>query len=397
MEIQLLLVNGAIPRFVQRNHRVEFKINLCNLQTAKIHIIYKEKKDLRTLSKGEIEARKLYREKYYGLHQFLAGQMAKFCLILKGNFDIVNFSEYFLIKNKNKENEIEYVWGGRVPYGGKKTRILLSKNEAVWSFKFCSRFHSNHNIRNTMLRVPIEFIGGNNEILNIKAYSPQTSNILLDEERREYIIKYRNINDKNGEFVIEGELQNKSKGEWLVDLSNDEIEKKMPKEDDLCKPQLNQIARKIIADFDKNNKNNYFIFLDYMKIGMWVYNNIEYDYNYVGKTEYSAIDIYNMRVGVCHHFTRLSNALLYSLGYKVIYVSGYTCKNNKEFNTDSGHAWSLINIDDKWYPFDSTWGIFSGKLPISHIFGTFFNKARRTHGSDEIYFDRQNMIGKYIA
>ena len=49
----------------------------------------------------------------------------------------------------------------------------------------------------------------------------------------------------------------------------------MPKEDVLCKPQLNQIARKIIADFDKNNKNNDFIFLDYMKIGMWVYNNIE--------------------------------------------------------------------------------------------------------------------------
>ena len=89
--------------------------------------------------------------------------------------------------------------------------------------------------------------------------------------------------------------------------------------------------------------------------------------------------------------------MLYSLGYKVIYVSGYACKNNKEFNTDSGHAWSLINLDNKWYPFDSTWGIFSGKLPISHIFGTFFNKSRKTHGSDDIQFDRQNMIGKFIA
>ena len=397
VELQVFLVNGAPANFRQKRHSVEFKINLYNLQTAKVHIIYKEMKDLTRLGRGKIEERKLFRSDYYGLDKSLSGQMAKYCLILKGSFDIVNFSEYFLIKNPKNKNETEYMWGGRVPYGGKKTLIMFSKREAVWSFNFSSKFHSNQNIRNTTFSVPVEFIGGNNDILNIKAASPQTSNIILNEEKREYIIKFRNTNSKNGEFIIQGELQNKSYGEWLVDLSNDEIERKMPKEDVLCKPQLNKIARKIIEDFDRENKNKDFKFLDYMKIGMWVHNNIEYNYNYVGKTDYSAIDIYNMRLGVCHHFTRLSNALLYSLGYKVIYASGYTCKNNKEFNTDSGHAWSLINIDNKWYPFDSTWGIFSGKLPISHIFGTFFDKSRKTHGSDNIEFDRQNMMGKFIA
>lgn len=121
-------------------------------------------------------------------------------------------------------------------------------------------------------------------------------------------------------------MQNKCKGEWLVDLSNEEIEKQIPKEDILCKPQLKQIAKKIIEDFDKNNKDNDFKFLDYMKIGIWVYKNIKYDYNYIGKTEMSSIDIYNIKRGVCHHFTKLSNALLYSLGYKVLYISGYVCK-----------------------------------------------------------------------
>ena len=397
VQIQLFLVNGVPAKFKQRNHRVDFQIKLFNLETIKVHIIYKEIKDLSKLSRGEIEERKICRREYFGLDKSLSGQMAKFCLILKGSFDIVNFSEYFLIKNNNNKNEIEYIWGGRVPYGGKRTLIMFSKSEAVWSFKFSSKFHSDQNIRKTIFKVPIEFIGGNNEILNINASSPQTSDIILDEENREYIIRYRNINSRNAEFIIQGELQNKSKGEWLVDLSNDEIERRMPKEDVLCKPQLKVIAKKIIEDFDKNNKNKDFQFLDYMKIGMWVYNNIEYNYNFVGKTEYSAIDIYNMRMGVCHHFTKLSNALLYSLGYKVIYVSGYACKNNKEFNTDSGHAWSLINLNNKWYPFDSTWGIFSGKLPISHIFGTFFNKTRRTNGTDVIHFDSQNMMGKYIA
>ena len=124
--------------------------------------------------------------------------------------------------------------------------------------------------------------------------------------------------------------------------------------------------------------------------------NIRYDLSYVGKIEYSAIDIYNNRVGVCHHFTKLSNALLYSLGYKVIYCTGYTCQQNKIFKTTTGHAWSLIKIGDKWFPFDSTWGIFTGKLPVGHIFATFYSKVRRLVSTDQAKFDRQEVEGKYI-
>ena len=96
-------------------------------------------------------------------------------------------------------------------------------------------------------------------------------------------------------------------------------------------------------------------------------------------------------------FNRLSNALLYSLGYKVIYASGYVCQNNKTFKTDTGHAWSLIRLDNyKWYPFDSTWGILTGKLPVGHIFGTFFSKASQIIGYDSARFDELEMEGKFI-
>ena len=123
-----------------------------------------------------------------------------------------------------------------------------------------------------------------------------------------------------------------------------------------------------------------------MKIGLWVHKNINYNYEYIGKTQYSAMDIYNMRKGVCHHFTRLSNALLYSIGYKVIYVSGYAITDIKEINKESYHAWSLIKLGNKWYPFDSTWGIVSGKLPISHLFEKFFNESSGFYGKDNIQF-----------
>ena len=171
-------------------------------------------------------------------------------------------------------------------------------------------------------------------------------------------------------------------------MTDDEIDRKIPGEDKLCKPHLRKIAKKIIEDFDKKNKNNEFEFLDYMKISLWVKENIKYDLNYSGKQEMTAMEIYIMRVGISYHFTRLSNALLYSLGYKVIYIGGYACTNSKEFNNVLSHAWSLIKLNNKWYPFDSTWGIVSGKLPITHVFSCFFNKAWYLSGRDNAQFDK---------
>ena len=85
------------------------------------------------MNKGEIEERKIYREGKYGLQSTLSGQKAKYSLILKGNFDIVNFSEYFLIKNKENSKNTEYFWEGIVPYNGKITNIIFSKSEAMSS------------------------------------------------------------------------------------------------------------------------------------------------------------------------------------------------------------------------------------------------------------------------
>jgi len=134
-----------------------------------------------------------------------------------------------------------------------------------------------------------------------------------------------------------------------------------------------------------------------MKIGKWINENIKYDLRYIEETDLTTIDIYNKRRGVCHHFTKLSNALLYSLGYKVISIYGYTCENSLEFNENSAHSWSLIKLDDKWYPFDSTWGIFSGKLPVSHIFGVFYDKIREADGTDLVNIGDELISGKCLS
>ena len=85
----------------------------------------------------------------------------------------------------------------------------------------------------------------------------------------------------------------------------------------------------------------------------------------------TAFDTLNDKRGVCHHFTKLFNALMYALGYPVLYALGFAMTNKNSFGIEDNHCWSLINLDKKglkWKPFDATFGIFSGKLPVTHVF-----------------------------
>ena len=137
-----------------------------------------------------------------------------------------------------------------------------------------------------------------------------------------------------------------------------------------------------------------------MKIGEWVYKNIKYNLSYSGRHKLTALDIYNKRAGVCHHYARLSNALLYSLGYPVAYILGYIVRDNI-FEWETCHAWSIIKLGNKWDPFDSCWGLFKGKVPITHIFSNIGLESLFTYDynssdySVNISFD-QKVLGKFM-
>ena len=398
IEILELEVNGKRPKYTYDDYCLDFNINLKNLQTAKVYLKYKEKPNFNKMTKNERLKHAFFRQEFYGLSQSLAGQMGKYRLILKGSFEIISFKDNFFMHNEQNTREKEYVWGGKVPYEGKRTLVKLSKNEAIWKFNCNTQIISQRGeLRNTTLKVPLGFVGGNNDIIKMNYSSPQTKNIVVDEENRIYEIKYKNSGHSTGDFILTGEIKNRCKGDWDVDLTDEVIEDHIPKEDKRDKQILEKIARKIIEDFDKNNKNTMFKFMDFTKIGKWVHKNIKYDLNYSGRTDMTAMDIYNQRVGVCHHMTRLSNALLYSLGYKVIYTNGFACESSAEFDQDCGHAWSLIKVNGKWYPFDATWDILSGKLPVCHVFQGFFGRSIQVVGTDAAVFGKNNVeYGKFI-
>ena len=66
--------------------------------------------------------------------------------------------------------------------------ITLSKSQGIWQFKFISKIHSANEIKKTTYYYPIKFIGGNNKIINIKHSSPQTKDISINEDNREYMM-----------------------------------------------------------------------------------------------------------------------------------------------------------------------------------------------------------------
>ena len=100
-EIQKLSINEKESEFLFNNNYFEFKLKLYNLQTVKIHLIYKKSKDLNKLSLAQKEQRKLYRKEEYGFGKIIAHILWTFLL------SIYKFPESYLpdifLVNKSEE------------------------------------------------------------------------------------------------------------------------------------------------------------------------------------------------------------------------------------------------------------------------------------------------------
>ena len=395
VEILAFEIDGKKRKYKYQQYSLEFDIHLENLESNKVHIKYKESPAKSKMTEGERKERKFVKNNYYGVTKNIAGENAKFTLSIKCDLEVISFEQEIFLKTKEKE----YVWGGKVPPEGKRTLVKMSKTKGTFDF-LCSEVIKSRNsnpIKSTKMNVPVSFVGGNNEIIKIDCRSEQTENVILKQEEREYEINFLNTKSTIGEFKIEGKLINRCKGEWLCDLTDEQIKKHIPKDYEANKEGFKKIAEQIIQNYNKEHKNDLIKVPDVVKIGKWIKNNITYDLSYSGRNEISATETLNNKRGVCHHFTKAFNALMHSLGYQVIYVSGYALDKKDTFGKEDAHAWSLIKIDGKWLPFDATWGIFSGKLPVCHVFKQFFPTGIRVCGTDKIEFGVGKDEGKFLV
>ena len=395
IEILAFEINGVKTNYNFEKYSLYFAIKMKNLDMIKIHIKYKEAPLESELTEGEIKIKRINKAKYYGLSKRLAGKIAKFTLKNVSNMEVINFEDEFFIKT----NENEYTWGGRVPEGGKTTVVRFSKKEARYRFYEKNTIKSVNNlpINNTTLKIPICYKWGNNHLVKFNCSSKQTKRIKIEEEEKLIAAQFLNTETNKGEFIIEGEIINRCKGDWVCNLTDEEIESLIPDDFRFNKNMFKQIALGIIREYDEEHKNSMIKIPDVAKIGKWIKKNVKYDINYSGRNDITATDTYNNLEGVCDHFTKLYNALMYSLGYKVVYVIGYALDKNDSYSKEDAHAWSLIKIDGKWLPFDATWGIFSGKFPVSHVFKQYDCKGIITHGYDCVSIGKIIIKGNFLG
>ena len=367
--IDTLEIDGIKSEYEYANYKIEFNISLKNLESNKIHIIFRESPKYEKMTEEERNSRKLHHIKNYGLSKEISGQNAKYILKNESNLEIINFDNEFFFFTKDKE----YQWGGVVPGSGQITQVRFSKKEGIINFEDILNIDTFDisPIQKTIVEVPFYYIGGNNYINDLHHESNQTKDINMDKQKRVYNIKYIKLNTNEADFYLKGKFTNFCDGEWNIDLTDEEIESLIPPDFKNKKAQFNKIANDIIKEYDENHQKDDIKVLPVVKIGKWIKKNIEYDKSFAYMNEITAMQTYDKKKGVCDHFTKLFNALMYSLGYQVLYAMGYVPENKCTFNEKDMHAWSLVKIDGKWLPFDATWGIFSGKLPITHVFKKF--------------------------
>ena len=92
---------------------------------------------------------------------------------------------------------------------------------------------------------------------------------------------------------------------------------------------------------------------------------MNYDESFVGRNMTSK-EVLELKTGVCEHYALLYQDLLRSIGIPAKTVTGISYDFDK--SKFENHAWVMVNYNSQWLPIDPTWGIYSGKLPISHIF-----------------------------
>ena len=116
----------------------------------------------------------------------------------------------------------------------------------------------------------------------------------------------------------------------------------------------------------------------------------------------TAREIYNTKIGVCEHFTKLYNTLLVSIGIDAVKVGGYALDRTEEDNKtmkvkeshiefskgllleNERHAWSIAKINGVWIPLDATWNMLEGHVPLSHIFSNYGDGQTNTSSPSDL-------------
>ena len=246
-----------------------------------------------------------------------------------------------------------------------KDYAIITRYGAKWNTYFSWKSTSYSGNKGYLeLYFPRISLGGNNLILENKLSTPYVDYIddnIVKNNGTHFLIKYDKPRQGSLNTLVNVTFANSIDNEFVFPMNEDMIL-------DTSTANTRAKAREILANDNSNEP-------DYIKLGRWVNKNMKYSMSYFG-AKMTVDEILEKLIGVCEHFTRLYNALLQSIGIKAVYLGGYAIsgKDGTPESADSvPHAWTMAKIDGKWKAFDSTWGLFFDKFPISHVFGNNYD------------------------
>lgn len=358
-EIDLVELNGKPYNYQNNNYNILFNnCNCYNNQFIEVHLKYKYFTN---------EERDIYRQENV-LISDTKNTYCKCIVQIPDNYILISTKDIF---QQSPEINNRYFYQGISQEENISELFLFCFEKAKWEIDYEYNLEAANNIQKCEFSLNRLFKGGNLKEIKYEIIKPNAQ--LTDSTNDDrYIFNYNNLNTNraniNFKIIVENSTSNynfNGRKELLTQIPNENIQ------------FFKNLANQIIAS-DKTNYPNY------KKIGKWVHNYMTYNLQLKGR-KMSAMEIYNIKQGVCEHYTKLYNTLLTAYGIDAIKVGGYAKnltennamvikkKDSVNINKDSSekHAWTLAKIDGEWVPLDATWDLFDKKVPITHIFQNY--------------------------
>lgn len=326
---------------------------LFNNQLIKLKVKYQEFNN--NISKTPYIRRELVQ-----IPDFLAGTKATIFVKTLNEMDIYSLNEAF------KKNGDIYKWSDVVSKNGFYDFFEMTIKEAKWHVSSIFELNSDNDIKSLKMKIPLNYIGGNNKVIEYIIKTNQNNNQIKNidfAKNVDTVVEFKNFYSTEAIVKIDAIITNNYNNfYWMNNFNiNDTLDIK------------NEYINTYNTLINKIQEEDKIDLPTHIKIAKWVNKNVIYTESYIGKNM-TSMQILQEKKGVCEHYAVLYQDLLRSIGIPAKTISGisYNFKKQKFEN----HAWVIINYNNQWLPIDPTWGIYSGKLPISHIF--LYNDIKNT-------------------
>lgn len=293
------------------------------------------------------------RHEHVAIPEFAKGADGNLIIKVPDNLAVYSINPDFT-RNVNA-----YSWKGKVAADGFSDFFYLTLKRAKWKTEVLTEIVGRERFSRIDVSIPLYFKNGNNTIedYHIKTNYDEVFTEIT-ENKDSFNINFNKINSSMVQVKVDSIVKNDFDNKVWIKLDHNKylnIDEKLARE-------LQNYIYKIQSNSTKSEPLH-------ISLARWVNSYIEYDDSFFGK-DMDSREILSTARGVCMHYAVLYNDLLRAAGIPSVIVLGLSY--NVEREIFENHAWNLVFANGEWVSIDPTWGLYSGRVPISHIFFNYY-------------------------